>query len=155
MILSVNNKRKGNNQRLSCARDFPDFPGFLGLGFLLAWSGLGAALALLVLRGGIGEGDIMMGAGAGVPGSEAVSDSGETTGRKGEGALTMVLVAMLVASLKPESLVSSMISSGRGGAGGRMRVCAARTSSSVALRWAGGLDGGYGTGFLDLEPALV
>src|SRR5258706_15595269 len=97
----------------------------------------------------------MTGAGAGVPGSEADLGSGETTGRKGEGAFTTVLVAMLVASLKPESLVSSMTSSGRGGASGRTRVCAARTSSLVALRWAGGLDGGYGMGFLDLEPVLV
>src|SRR5258706_6970374 len=97
----------------------------------------------------------MTGAGAGVPGSEADLGSGETTGRKGEGAFTTVLVAMSVASLKPESLVSSMTSSGRGGARGRTRVCAARTSSSVARRWARGLDDGYGTGFLDLEPALV
>ncbi len=76
-------------------------------------------------------------------------------GRKGEGAFITVTVVKSVASLKPESLVSSMISSGRGGAGGRMRDCATRTSSSVALRLAGGLDGGYGVGFLDLEPALV
>src|SRR5258706_8044515 len=76
-------------------------------------------------------------------------------GRKGERALVTVPGAMSVASLIPDSLVISMISSGRGGAGGRTRVCAARTSSSVARRWAAGLDDGYGAGFLDLEPTLV
>src|SRR5258706_11377632 len=93
------------------------------------WTGgsfLEAVLALLDPQRGSGEGDIITGAGVGVPGSEADSGSGETTGRKGRGAFITVLVPTSVASLKPDLLVSSMISSGRGGAGGRTRVCAAR-----------------------------
>src|SRR5258706_8334254 len=96
----------------------------------------------------------MMG-GGGLGCSVAGLETGEATANMGEGAFNTVLEARSSISLNPESLVSSMTSSGRGGAGGRTRVCAARTSSSVALRWAGGLDSGYGMGFLDLEPVLV
>src|SRR5258706_13832391 len=96
-ILEANNKHKENNQRSSCTRDFPDLPDLLGVGSLLVWGGLEVVLAPLAWRTGSGKGDIMTGAGAGVSGSEADSGSGGTTGRKGEGAHTAVLVAMSVA----------------------------------------------------------
>ncbi len=53
------------------------------------------------------------------------SEVGESTARAGDGALNTVPGTGLLVSLSPESLVSSMTSSGRAGAGGRMRVCAA------------------------------
>ena len=66
----------------------------------------------------------MIGAGAGAGGdrSGADSGSGETTGSKGEGALLTVVGATSDVSLMSDSLVISMTSSGRGGAGGRTRV---------------------------------
>src|SRR5258706_9410148 len=116
-------------------------------------------LALFNTFGGTGEGDKITGAGAGagagVPGSEASSGSGEMTGREGEGALLTVEGMSTGASLRSDSLVISMMSSGRGRAAARTSVWAARPSSSVTRRWSRGLDGGYGAGFLDLEPTLV
>src|SRR5258706_14523285 len=109
------------NQSSLCAR----VPFFLAAAaFLLRVSFLD--LALFNTRGGSGEGDKTtgIGAGAGAGGDRSVADSGsgETTGRGGEGALFTVAGATSDTSLISDSLVISMISSGRGGAGGRTRV---------------------------------
>src|SRR5258706_16365306 len=105
---------------------------------LVAGSVFEMTLVLRVLRGETTEGDIMMG--GDLTRSETSSEAGESVAKTGEGALFTVLVVRSVASLTPESLVSSMTSSGSGGAGGRTSVCAVRTSSSVALLRAGGLE---------------
>src|SRR5258706_15673421 len=90
---------------------------------LLAGSFFKTTLVLRDLRGETIEGDIMMGGDSSH--TETGSETRETSDKTGEGAFFTVLVMRSSFSLTPESLVSSMTSSGSDGAGGRMRVCVA------------------------------